>query len=148
MGAEIYTRESGQDRILDAAHGGYWLRDSAEEELTLSTGGATTDTSANLLPVNSLIFAVDCRVTVTIATATDWAIGDSVTAARFSSANATLAAGTVSSGRNQWRGSVSTDAAGPTQDTAAPVRVTCSGTPSAGKIRIVVKYAQFIPSTS
>jgi hypothetical protein len=38
------------------------------------------------------------------------------------------------------KGSVATDAAGPVQASAAKVRVTTTGTPGAGQIRITVHY--------
>jgi len=122
------------------ANGGTRIRSVSSELITLSTGGATTDSSANLLPANSLIEAVGCRVTTTITTATDWSVGDTTTAARFSSANATLTSGTTSVGMNHMKGAVTTDAAGPTQAAAAK--------PGAGVIRCDVWYTQFTAPTS
>lgn len=114
---------------------------SASELLTLSTGGLTTDTSANLLPAGAIILSVTCRVTTTITTTTNWAVGDPTTAARFSAANATLTAGTTSIGLDHLSGAVATLAAGPTQAAAAKVRITCTGAnPGAGAIRITVHY--------
>lgn len=134
--------------LLDA-NGGSWTRGYASEEITLSTSGLTTDSSANLLPANSIIEAVTARVTTLITTTTNWAVGDTTTSARFSSANATLAAGTTSVGLNHYKGAVSTDAAGPTQTSAAKVRITCTGAnPGAGKIRVVVFYRTFVAPTS
>lgn len=115
------------------------------ELLTLSTGGATTDTVGNLLPANSVILSVVARVTTTITTATDWKLGDGTTADRFTSANATMTAGTTDVGLRQWDG---TGATGPIQSAAAKVRVTTTGTPGAGAVRITVFYRQFVPPTS
>lgn len=147
MGAEIYARHHGQDRICDA-NGGYWERGYLSEDITLSTGGATTDSTANLLPANAIIEAVTARVTTTITTATDWALGDATTAARFLTAVATLTAGTTAVGLNHQKGGVATDAAGPTQTAAAKVRITTTGTPGAGKVRVSVFYRTFIAPTS
>jgi hypothetical protein len=85
------------------------------ELLTLSTVGLTTDTTNNLLPVDSIIESVEARVTTTITTTTNWAVGDATTGARFCAANATLTAGTTSSCLKHQQGSVATDAAGPVQ---------------------------------
>lgn len=129
-------------------NGGFWETGVNTELLTLSTGGTTTDTSANLLPAGAVIEAVCCRVTTTITTATNWSVGDPTTAARFSAANATLVSGTTSIGLDHWSGAVTTLAAGPSQAAAAKVRITTTGTPGAGVIRIVVYYRRFVAPTS
>lgn len=129
-------------------NGSSCIQNSANELLTLSTSGTTTDTTANLLPVDSIILAVEGRVTTTITTATSWQLGDPTTAARFSTANSTMTSGATISGRKHWSGSVTTDAAGPTQDAAAKVRVTTVGTPGAGVVRIYVYYIQCTAPTS
>ncbi len=150
MPASFYQiRENHGGDVLNDANGGYWVRGYASEEITLSTSGLTTDSSANLLPADSLIHAVTARVTTLITTTTNWAVGDTTTSARFSSANATLAAGTTSVGLNHQKGGVSTDATGPTQTAAAKVRITCTGSnPGAGKIRVTVFFSTFIAPTS
>lgn len=121
----------------------------ASELLTLNTGGLTTDTSANLLPAGAIIDAVVTRITTTITTATNWAVGDPTTAARFSAANATKTAGTTQVGIDHWSGAVTTLAAGPSQAAAAKVRITCTGSnPGAGVVRITVFYHQFVAPAS
>src|SRR6185436_20175637 len=123
-------------RGAGATHGEALTINSSSELLTLSTSGLTTDTSANLLPANAIILSVTCRVTTTITTTTNWAVGDPTTAARFSAANATLTSGTTSIGLDHLSGAVATLAAGPTQIAAAKVRITCTGAnPGAGAIR-------------
>ena len=104
------------------------------ESMTLSTSGATTDSSANLLPADSIIDFVTCRVTVTITTATDWGISDPTSALRFSAVNATMTAGATIIGLKHWFGVVSTTATGPTQASAAKLRITTTGTPGAGAV--------------
>jgi hypothetical protein len=114
-----------------------------EELLTLSTSGATTDTAANLLPANALILAVVARVTTSITTATDWKLSDPTTAGRFSAANSTMTAGATIIGILQWSGAVTTLAAGPSQPAAAKARITTTGTPGAGAVRIGVLALTF-----
>jgi hypothetical protein len=143
LGDGFFKRSRNYD-----ANSGYSEVGVLQESLTLSTSGTTTDTTANLLPANSVILAVNARVTTTITTATNWSVGDTTTATRFSSANSTLTAGTTSVGLNQWKGAVATDATGPTQVSAAKVRVTTTGTPGAGAIRLVVFYRRYSAPTS
>jgi hypothetical protein len=132
-----------------AGSGATWTRGFITESLTLSTVGLTTDTTLNLLPAGALIEAVCCRVTTAITLTTNWAVGDPTTAARFSAANATLAAGTTSVGIDQWSGAVTTLAAGPSQAANAKVRITCTGAnPGAGVIHITTFYRSFTPPTS
>lgn len=128
-----------------AGNGAYIEYGTASELLTLSTGGTTTDTTANLLPANSIIDAVDARVTTTITTATDWKLGDATIAGRFSAANATMTSGTTQVGTVQ---ADQTGTSGPRQVAAAKVRVTTTGTPGAGVIRITVHYHALVPPTS
>ena len=134
--------------LEESANGAQWIQGQASELLTLSTGGTTTDTTANLLPAGAIIEAVVARVTTTITTATSWQLGDPTTAGRFTAANATMAAGTTDIGILHWSGAVATLAAGPSQAAAAKVRVTTVGTPGAGVIRITVFYRQFTAPTS
>ena len=141
--------EVNTSKVIRGAHGQTWTQGFLMEEITLSTVGLTTDSVANLLPADAIIEAVVARVTTTITTTTNWAVGDPTTSARFSSANATLVAGTTSVGLNHQKGAVTTDAAGPTQTTAAKVRITCTGAnPGAGKIRVTVFYSVFVAPTS
>lgn len=147
FGAVDGTVVSAQDIVQDA-NGGQWVSGSSSELLTLSTSGATTDTTANLLPANSVIHSVVARVVTAITTATDWKLGDATTAGRFSAADATLTAGETQVGLVHQAGNITTTAAGPTQAAAAKVRVTTTGTPGAGAIRITVFWSKFIAPTS
>lgn len=133
---------------IDGAHGEKWIQGQATEDLVLDTGNNFTDTSANLLPANAIIEAVTARVLTTITTATTWRLGDPTTDNRFTADDSTLTAGETRVGINQWNGSVTTDAAGPTQPTAAKVRVKLDANPGAGEIRITVFYRQFVAPTS
>lgn len=135
-----YAAASGA--TFSGANGQAFTMFQNTENLTLSTSGATTDTVGNLLPANSIIMAVSGTVTTTITTATDWKLGDSVTAGRFSAADTTLTAGesVPKSGFPpvQIGTGVASATTGVYQASAAKVRVTCTGTPGAGAIRITV----------
>lgn len=131
--------------VVTEPNGGSVTEGWNAELLTLSTSGTTTDTSANLLPANSVITAVTGYVQTTITTATDWKIGDATISGRFAAANATMTAGATSVGLVHVD---QTGTSGPRQTAAAAVRITCTGTPGAGKIRIVVHYRTYTPSTS
>lgn len=139
---------SSRQFVQQSAEGAQWIRGQASELLTLT--GLTTDTSSNLLPANALIQAVTVRVTQTITgSVTAFDVGDPVTQTRFATGLA-LSAGTTDTGRRQWRGSVTTDATGPTQESAAKVRITGTGgiALSGGQVRITVFYTQFVAPTT
>lgn len=122
---------------------------TVSESITLSTSGLTTDSTADLLPANSIILAVTARVTMAITTTTDWALGDAMTSNRFSAPNTTLAAGTTVVGVRHQQGSVTTDATGPVQTSAGKLRITCTGpNPGAGAVRVTVTYLELTPPTS
>jgi hypothetical protein len=115
------------------------------ELLTLSLVSLTTDTVANLLPVDAIIDAIVARVTTTITGATSWQLGDPTTAGRFTAAQTGLAAGTTAVGTVQVD---QTGAAGPRQTAAAKVRVTTVGQATAGVIRLTAFWRQFVAPTS
>lgn len=145
----VFTSLSGTSvATRSAANGSSATINVTSEEVTLSTSGTTTDSTANLLPADAIILSVTACVTQTITTATDWKLGDGTTAARFTGAIATLVADTRVAGLAHMAGGISTDAAGPTQGAAAKVRITTTGTPGAGKIRITVYSLVFVPPTS
>lgn len=146
--ADVWCVNDGGNAVQTGANGATRVNGVISENITLNTGGTTTNSSANLLPANSIIESVVCRVTTTITTATDWSVGDSTTAARFISATATLTAGTQAVGLNHQQGSVSTDATGPVQVSATTLRITTTGTPGAGAIRCTTFYTQFTAPTS
>lgn len=134
-----------QPSFISALNGAGWIPGQSSELITLSTGGATTDSTANLLPANSIIEAVVARVTTTITTATDWELGDATIAGRFSGANSTMTAGTTQIGTLQ---ADQTGTSGPRQSSAAKLRITTTGTPGAGAIRVTVFYRTFVPPTN
>lgn len=134
---------------LYTANGGVWTQGHISELITLNTAGLTTDSVADLLPANSIIEAIVYRITTTITTTTDFALGDPTTSSRFTSPSAVLAAGTTGTGLNHWSGAITTLAAGPSQAAAAKLRITCTGAnPGAGVMRVTVFYRTFTPPTS
>lgn len=122
------------------------------ENVTLSTAGATTDSTIDL-PAGSIVLSVVARITTTIAdvNSTTLSVGDPTTAARFGTTGA-LTAGTTIVGITQMNGNIATTAAGPTQAAAAKARLTLSGgadnTPSAGAVRVSIVYIQVTAPTS
>lgn len=117
------------------------------ESITLNTGGTTTDSTIDL-PANSIILSVTARVTTTITTATAWRVGDATVDDRFTSDNSTLTAGTTDVGINQWKADRTTAGQGPYQASTAKVRITTTGTPGAGVIRITIHYITLTAPTS
>lgn len=136
------------DDIQQTVNAAQWVHQQLSEEITLSTAGTTTDSTAFLLPANSIIESVVARVTQTITTATDWKMGDATQAARFSPASSGLAAGSTVVGLNHADPTVATANLGPVQTSDAKLRVTTTGTPGAGKIRVTVFFRRFIPPQS
>lgn len=103
--------------------------------ITLSTSGATT-TSTAFVP--SLFYNHGCsaRVTTTITTATDWAVGIAGATSTFGTANSTLTAGTTDYTK-QGTPAVAL-ATGATAATLTAVLITCTGTAGAGAVRVKV----------
>lgn len=155
--APAYTTDIGQASSAGAtlnvngavqstsANGAQWISGQSSELLVLNTGGTTTDTSANLLPANSIIRSVVVRVTAAITTATAFSVGDATIAARFLATGTGLTIGSTGVGLAHVD---QTGTSGPRQTAAAKVRVTTTGTPSAGTVRITVFYEQFVAPTS
>jgi hypothetical protein len=127
--------------------GGTNVTGMLSESITLSTSGTTTDSTIDL-PANSIILSVTGRIATTITTATDWKLGDATIADRFSDANATLTAGTTTVGINQWKADRTTAGQGAFQQSTAKVRITTTGTPGAGVIRITIHYITLSAPTS
>jgi hypothetical protein len=120
------------------------------EEITLSTSGTTTDSVAILLPGNSIIDGVVARVTQAITLATDWSLGDSAQPNRFTIAQtgSQLGLGGTAVGLNHKDPTVASQALGPVQLNDGRVRVTTTGTPGQGKLRVTVFYRNFVAPQS
>jgi hypothetical protein len=130
-----------QEAVNDASlNGGGAVQFHNTELVTLATGTTTTDTSANVLPANSLLFGVTGVVNTTITgSCTGWELGDATTAARFTGNDTTLTAGEKKVASTQLTTAVASATAGMFQTSAAKIRITCAGgNASAGKIRVSV----------
>ena len=147
-GAVTFGGAPNDKVAVETANTARWILGHISEEITLNTGGTTTDSVADMLPANSIIHAVVARVTEGISVATNWALGDSAVAARFLTATTDLTLGTQKVGLNHMKGAVAADNAGPTQATAAKLRITTTGTPTAGKVRVTVFYSTFVAPAS
>lgn len=143
QGALQVNNDIGQQSANEAL----WLKGQVSEEITLNIAATFTESAANLLPANSIIEGVVARVTATIATATDWKLGDAAQTARFLAATTDLTLGTTKVGLAHRHPDV-VAALGPVQATAAKLRITTTGVPSAGKVRVTVFYSQFISPAS
>lgn len=98
------------------------------EEITVAAS-ATTDSTQNLLPANSLIVAVSVRTNAAMTTAVNYDVGDAaVSATRFHTDVLDTVATTA-----VWTGASA-------QAAAAKIRLTPNATPGAadGKVRVVV----------
>lgn len=137
---------------ITGPNGGHNRMGLIAENVTLSTAGATTDTTIQI-PANSLVLGVTVRVTtgITGIDSTALQVGDATTAARFGSI-AAFTAGTTGVGLNHLQGGISTDAAGPIVTSATAIRLTLSGgadnTPSAGAVRVTIHYIALTAPTS
>ena len=122
---------SGQDELVS-------FRNS--EVMTISTAGATTDSTEYLLPANSIIDIVTATVLTAIAGggASSFGAGDSNVAARFMTGIA-LTAGTTAVGVTHQLANTTAANAGPGNASALKVRITVAGgTPTSGVVRITV----------
>ena len=118
------------------------------ENLTLSTGAATTDTTIDI-PAYSILKALAYRVTTTITTAANYSIGDPTTSDRFLTGSTNLTAGNTGFGIDFMEANKVLSAQGPVQGAStAKIRVTCNATPGAGAIRLTLFYTTFTPPTS
>ena len=133
---------------LTSSNGASFIPYQLSEQITLATGAATTDSTANLLLANSIIDAVTCRVTTTITTSVTWQISDPTTAGRFSATSASMTAGSTIVGLAHMFGVVTTTAAGPTQAADAKLRLTMNVNPGAGVVRCTVFGRTVVAPTS
>lgn len=116
------------------------------ELITLSTAGATTASSGNIVPASSIIDAIACRVTTTITTATDWVV--KVTGGNnFNLIGAVAGASTSLTAGNTvtWVPNAHADQY---NTSATTITITTTGTPGAGAIRCAVHSRTFTPPTS
>jgi hypothetical protein len=117
--------------------------------MTLSTTTTVTTSTTNLLPVNSYIEAVACRVGTGLTTATSYKVGDPTSDARFVSFNTSIGAGQTQVGFNQVNPAIGTTLAlSAVNVSATTVKITCDAVPGAGTIGVSVFYRQYTAPTS
>lgn len=109
-------------------------------ELTTIAAAATTDTTIQM-PANAVVLGVSVRVTVAIPTATTFTVGDSGSAARFSTAAVSVNLNSTDPG---------TKAGAYYNASALSIRITPNGTPAAntGRVRVTIYYYSITPPTS
>lgn len=122
------------------AFNGQTMRLGCVSELTTIAAAATTDT-AILLPAGAIILSVSARVTTAIPTAATFTVGDSASAARYSTAAVSTALNSIDPG---------TAAGAYYSPVARAVRITPNLTPAAntGRVRITIYYMDFVPPNS
>lgn len=109
-------------------------------ELTTIAAATNTDTTIQM-PAAAIVTAVSVDVVTVIPTATSFTVGDSGSAARFSTAAVSVAEGSTDPG---------TKAGAYYNASAASVRITPNGTPGSatGKVRVTIFYFLSTPPTS
>ena len=117
-------------------NGEYWALQSISFLQTLSIVSTITDIGG-ALPANSIIEAVNLRVTVGITTAASLSVGDPTTPTRFINASASVALNSTIIGLNH---SDQTGAAGPKQLAATSLRLSTNVNPGAGQVRVTIVY--------
>lgn len=149
-GSAYVASSSPAGNFNAAGNGSSWTYFMNTTNVTLSTGGTTTDTATNVLPANSIIDMVQGVVSTTITgSCTGWELGDATTAARFRANDTTLTAGEGGNGAVALTTGVASATTGIYQASAAKVRITCAGgNPSAGAVRVIVYGRTFTPPTS
>lgn len=123
-----------------SANGGYIQPIASLTELTTIAAAATTDTTIQM-PANSVVLGVSTRVVTVIPTAATFTVGDSGSAARFSTAAVSTAANSTDAG---------TKAGAYYNASALSVRITPNATPAAatGQVRVTIYYYSVTPPTS
>lgn len=146
--ADLYAK--GPSFTMETTSNGAQWKHGYNTELVTIAASISSDSATNLLPANAIIEAVVIRVTVAPPGTASFQVGDTTTNGRFVPAGTSTTVNTTAVGLEHWRGSVATDAAGPTQATAAVVRLRFNAAPSdaTGRIRVTVFYRSFVAPTS
>lgn len=109
-------------------------------ELTTIAAAATTDTTIQM-PANSVVLGVSVRVTTVIPTCATFTVGDSGSAARFSTTTVSCAANSTD---------VGTKSGAYYNASALSIRITPNASPAAntGRVRTTIYYYTITPPTS
>jgi hypothetical protein len=131
-GTTALTLDSSQFLLKSTGSNGQSLNIKHLTELTTIAAAATTDTTI-LMPAGAIVLSVSVRVTVVIPTATNFTVGDSGSAARFSTAAVSAAANSTD---------VGTKAGAYYNASALAVRITPDAPPAAntGRVRVTIAY--------
>jgi hypothetical protein len=130
----------GFDGTLANLVNGQAFQVKALTELTTIAAAATTTTTIQL-PAGALILAVPVRVTVALPVTTNFTVGDSGSATRFSTAAVSKAINSTDKG---------TKAGVYYNASATGVLITPDSTPSdaTGRVRVTIYYIEVTPPTS
>jgi hypothetical protein len=141
-------RVFGGEILQETAANGAVCKRGYNTELITIAAAASSDSSANLLPTNSIIEGVVYYVSVQPPGTSTMNIGNALATTRFATGVSTAVGGGVANAH--MSGSVATDANGPTQTTNAKIRITPNATPSdaSGRVRVTVWYRTYVPPTS
>ena len=139
-GAVALTLDSSQFMIKSTGANGQSLNIKYLTELTTIAAAATTDTTIQM-PAGAIVLSVSVRVTVVIPTAATFTVGDSGSAARFSTAAVSTAANSTDAG---------TKAGAYYNASALSVRITPNLTPAdnTGRVRVTIAYVDVTVPTS
>jgi hypothetical protein len=134
------TIDPTQNLLFSSGVNGQSLNIKHLTELTTIAASPTTDTVIQM-PAGSIVLSVSVRVTVVIPTATNFTVGDSGSAARFSTAAVSSAATSTD---------VGTKAGAYYNASALSVRITPDLTPAAntGRVRVTIAYLDVTVPTS
>jgi hypothetical protein len=141
QGDSITSGSSGLDEALKDAgdNGGGMVFYQVDTGIVpLATGATTTTLCTSCIPAGFLMLSAVARVTTTITSAcTGWELGDGTTAARFTTNNTNLTAGTVSFADLQTTSGVASTSTGMLAAASKSLVSTCAGgNPGAGALHV------------
>ena len=133
---------TGAQYELVGQHGEIYGEYLIDEEVTLATDAAYTDTTATI-PAGTVCVQTATRVTTTLAgnSVSNYSLGVSGATTRFQGTTTNITAGDTNVGSSQTEGTT-----GYTSATA--IRITCDQTVTSGKIRVVARCIYVRPPTS
>lgn len=138
--ATALTLDSSQNALFSTGSNAQALNVKHLTELTTIAAAATTDTTIQM-PAGAIILSVSVRVTTVIPTAATFTVGDSGSAARFSTTTVSTAATSTD---------VGTKAGAYYNASALSVRITPNLTPAdnTGRVRVTIAYLDVTVPTS
>lgn len=136
----ISRAAAGSFSVSDGGNGKAICLPCELTELTTIAAAATTDTAIQM-PANAIVLGVSVRVTVAIPTAATFTVGDSGSAARFSTAAVSVNVNSTDPG---------TKAGAYYNASALSIRITPNLTPgtNVGRVRVTIYYINVTPPSS